>query len=237
MRHIIFLLMLLVSLPGCSWTDYSEALQGEWKFAYLNYELEIYATEMPQYPPPPFFDRYIFSTDNTVEIISTIEDVRFTAQYKVSADRLRITFQSPEREKPILIDMPYTVDQETGILTLIERDTKYQYYRPEKLLPNDLAGRYTTKIDGQELGKEAQLILGKNGEYSIPLMNMTGYYVLWPSDYGNLMSIATTTGERRGLFAVVVYEKYGDMFKATPILPDGSLHHDGALIWTKIAEE
>jgi hypothetical protein len=91
------------------------------------------------------------------------------------------------------------------------------YYRPARFLPNTVAGDWTLEIKGGS----GTMRRGETGRYRLDPGGIIGYYRLWSSRSGDIMTVVVNIPGCGGQLMLFRCNRRDDLLELTPITWEG----------------
>lgn len=219
-----YLCLLTLFISGC--TNFRppslETLNGEWRFAYVQKAKSLFGEN----PTPPSFDTIEFKKDGNIRLHDSLMNREFNGSYSLIGDKLTWTFSPPDMKNPVKHQLEcFWTDYGCALALRAAKgsggdpmETEWVYYRPEVFLStDDIAGKWVTTIDG----KNADMTFGKDGKYHINGKEIWGFYRLWPSKYGNVLTTVIWIQGEGGFMLLNLYKIEVDKLTLTPLIWSG----------------
>jgi hypothetical protein len=215
-----------------------KSLAGEWRFAYTRKSLFSFA---------PAFDRITFLDGGKVQTSSTLIAQQFTGDYTIAGDNLKLTGLGPKHVASNLI-CHLEDNGQTLVLTptgsTAEYSANWVLYRPQRFLPNNLAGKWTSPVD-MNLTREMEL--RPDGRITFAIIDRNGkpvkadhhqhfdYYRLWSSPFGPAMTTVMVVPELGLQARSMKYERKNGELTIIPLecgmIEELQLLEQGKEIW------
>jgi hypothetical protein len=199
-------------------------LVGVWCFAFPNQDSLASA--------PPMFDVFELGEEASLKLKSTFQGFDFSGTYATNGTKLDLTFHATNRVEPQILALKAVLINDGQALLLSSRDgsdsrEEMVYFRSNRFLFSDIAGKWTVN----EGGTTQTMTLGTNGDYRLTDGDVNGYYRLWRSAKGIIMTTAFFVHGEGGFTLLQRCERKGAELHLTPVTHEGR-PLGPATIWT-----
>src|ERR1043166_7781533 len=182
LRAILVPLLALSSFatPPGSHEDQADpaSIRGVWYFA------EVRITNLLLPPSPPTFDIMEFRDGDDVRLTDTLHKQTFDGKFHLAEDNLTLKFQTPNKVEPVELTMKIgLLYNRRGLLVTIAKEERV-FYRRDVFVDEDIAGNWL----GSNGVEKVTMVLGKDGSYRLTEGGVSGFYRLWKSGAGPMMT-------------------------------------------------
>ncbi len=182
---------------------------GQWRFVYFKkyYHLE------GQLPAPPVFDAVDLTEPDIIIMKSRLNGREEKGSFVVTFGLLKYEFRPGGSPQPVTQKSACFLANHGKAMILTTETAELVFFRADRIFENSIHGTWRT----QENGVIKTMILSEDGEYRMAESAAAGHYRLWPSRFGNAMTVIYQQPPYGAFMAIFLYQLDRDVLTLVPI--------------------